>query len=143
MPVGIVCRLVGNDGSIADVGEEALIMAGTLYGLGVGPGDPELITMKAHRILQQVPVVAYPAPETGDSLAREIAAPHLPGGQEEIAIRTPMIPGAFPANDVYDHYAKEIRAHLDAGRDVTVLCEQLEGALQFFAERFNGVIVVV
>ena len=123
-------------------------MAGTLYGLGVGPGDPELITMKAHRILQQVPVVAYPAPETGDSLAREIAAPHLPGGQEEIVIRTPMVPGAFPANDVYDHYAQEIRAHLDAGRDVAVLCEGdpfLYGSFMYVFSRFvdAGHVVVV
>ena len=36
---------------------------GTLYGIGVGPGDPELITLKAHRILQACPVVAYPAPD--------------------------------------------------------------------------------
>ena len=40
---------------------------GTLYGLGIGPGDPELITLKALRILKSVPVVVYPAPETGDS----------------------------------------------------------------------------
>ena len=86
-----------------------MTQVGTLYGLGVGPGDPDLITLKAHAILQRVPVIAYPAPDTGDSLARAIAAPHLPGGQEEIVIRTPMVPGAFPANDVYDHYAGEIR----------------------------------
>ena len=52
-------------------------MAGTLYGLGIGPGDPELITLKARRILRSVPVVAYPAPEGGESLARAIAAPQL------------------------------------------------------------------
>ena len=52
-------------------------MTGTLYGLGIGPGDPELITLKALRRLQAVPVVAYPAPETGDSLARSIVARHF------------------------------------------------------------------
>ena len=50
---------------------------GSLFGLGVGPGDPELITLKALRILKSVPVVAYPAPEKGESLARAIAAPHI------------------------------------------------------------------
>ena len=65
-------------------------MSGTLYGLGVGPGDPELMTLKALRILQACPVVAYPAPDTGPSLARSIAAPHLTGTQEEIAIVVPM-----------------------------------------------------
>ncbi|NQV43857.1 MAG: precorrin-2 C(20)-methyltransferase [Rhodospirillales bacterium] len=98
-------------------------MSGILYGLGVGPGDPDLITLKAYGILQRVPVIAYPAPDEGDSLARAIAAPHLPGNQTEIIIRTPMVPGAFPAHDVYDKYAIEIAAHLDEGRDVAVLCE--------------------
>ena len=105
---------------------------GTLYGLGVGPGDPELLTLKAHRILQGAPVIAYPAPAPADgngdtapmeSLARAIAAPHIPRGRTEIAILTPMTPGPFPAHDVYDHYATEIADHLDAGRDVALLCE--------------------
>ena len=98
-------------------------MSGTLYGLGVGPGDPELITLKALRVLERAPVIAYPAPETGDSLARAIAAPHIPAGRDEIVIRTPMVPGRFPAHDVYDKYADEIAGHLAAGRDVAVLCE--------------------
>ncbi len=98
-------------------------MSGILYGLGVGPGDPDLIALKAYGILQRVPVIAYPAPDEGDSLARAIAARHLPGNQTEIVIRTPMVPGAFPAHDVYDKYAIEIAAHLDEGRDVAVLCE--------------------
>lgn len=97
--------------------------SGTLYGLGVGPGDPELITLKALRILKAAPVVAYPAPEEGESLARAIAAPHIPPGRVEIVIRTPMTPGLFPANHVYDRSADEIARHLDAGSDVAVLCE--------------------
>lgn len=98
-------------------------MTGTLYGIGVGPGDPELLTLKAVRLIDACPVIAYPAPDTGDSLARAIAAPHIPDGRTEIIIRTPMIPGSFPANDVYDRYSEEIAAHLKAGRDVAVLCE--------------------
>ena len=39
-------------------------MTGTLYGLGVGPGDPELMTLKAHRLISQAKVVAYPAPDS-------------------------------------------------------------------------------
>ena len=98
-------------------------MNGTLYGLGVGPGDPELITLKALRLLRSAPVVAYPAPEHGDSLARSIVAEHLPGGQTEIAIRMPMLVERFPAQEIYDRAAVEIGAHLEAGRDVAVLCE--------------------
>ena len=96
---------------------------GTLYGLGIGPGDPELITLKALRILCAAPVVAYPAPEHGDSLARAIVAPHLPGRQQEIVIRVPMLVERFPAQAVYDRAADDIGGHLRAGRDVAVLCE--------------------
>ena len=116
-------------------------MGGTLYGLGIGPGDPELITLKALRILKSVAVVAYPAPETGDSLARSIAAPHLSGGQTEIGIRTPMTPGNFPADDVYDRYAAEIAAHLKQKRDVAVLCEGdpfLYGSFMYIFARLAG-----
>lgn len=98
-------------------------MTGTLYGLGIGPGDPELITLKALRLLQAAPVIAYPAPESGDSLARAIVAGHLPGGQTEIVLRMPMLAERFPAQEVYDRAAVEIGGHLEAGRDVAALCE--------------------
>ena len=98
-------------------------MSGTVYGIGVGPGDPDLITLKALKLLRSAPVIAYPAPETGDSFARAIAAPHLPGGQVEIAIRMPIGDGQFPKHDIYDRAAAEIAGHAAAGRDVAVLCE--------------------
>jgi precorrin-2/cobalt-factor-2 C20-methyltransferase len=97
-------------------------MSGRLYGIGVGPGDPELMTLKAARILSAVPVVAYLAPDKGESTARAIAAKHIPEGCEEIAIRVAMRPGPEPA-DIYDRAADRIAAQLDAGRDVAVLCE--------------------
>ena len=98
-------------------------MKGTLYGLGIGPGDPELITLKALRILKRTRVLAYPAPEEGESLVRSIVADHLDGHHEEICIRMPMVAARFPAQEVYDRAAIEIGRHLDAGRDVAVLCE--------------------
>jgi len=99
-------------------------MSGKLYGIGVGPGDPELLTLKAVRLIGECDVIAYPAPADGtESMARKIAAPHIPGGKIELVIETPMIPGKFPANDVYDRYAIEIGEHLKMGRDVAVLCE--------------------
>ena len=98
-------------------------MSGTLYGVGVGPGDPELVTLKALRILREAQVLAWPALEEGPSLAREIVADHLPGGQREIAIRMPLSPARFPADDVYDNAAAEISAALSKGDDVAVICE--------------------
>ena len=116
-------------------------MAGTLYGVGVGPGDPELLTLKALRILTSVPVLAWPAPEEGPSLAREIVADHLPGTQREIAIRMPLLPTRFPAADVYDKAALEIGEALDAGDDVAVICEGdpfFYGSFMYLFGRLSG-----
>lgn len=98
-------------------------MTGRLYGLGIGPGDPELITLKAHRILQSCPVLAYPSLEGGDSLARAIVASHLPGTQTEVQIRIPMTVERKPAQDAYDVAAEELSEFLNNGQDVAVLCE--------------------
>jgi precorrin-2/cobalt-factor-2 C20-methyltransferase len=97
-------------------------MTGTLYGIGVGPGDPELMTLKAVRILRAAPVIAYPAPNDGESSARAIAAAFIPAGRTEIAIRVPMRVGPAPL-DAYARAAEGLAAHLQAGRDVAVLCE--------------------
>ena len=98
-------------------------MTGTIFGVGVGPGDPELITLKGARLLGACPVIAYPAPLEGDSMARAIAASHIPAGRTEIAIRMPIEASRFPAQDVYAQAATEIAGHSRAGRDVAVLCE--------------------
>src|SRR5437763_1911396 len=95
---------------------------GQLCGIGVGPGDPELLTLKGLRLLQAVPVVAYPAPETGASFARGIVAQWLDRGQREIAIRFPMRPGPPPAA-IYDEAAAQLAAVLDLGDDVAFLCQ--------------------
>jgi precorrin-2/cobalt-factor-2 C20-methyltransferase len=94
-----------------------------IWGLGIGPGDPDLITVKALKILQAADVIAYPAPADGESLVRSIAAPHMSGTQEEIVIATPMVVERHPAQDVYDKAASEIAAAVDAGKSVAVLCE--------------------
>jgi precorrin-2/cobalt-factor-2 C20-methyltransferase len=96
--------------------------SGRLYGLGVGPGDPELLTLKALRLLRAVPVVAYPAPEHGGSFARSIVAAWIEGHQREIAIRFPMRPGPPPV-EIYDRAAAALAAELDDGRDVALLCQ--------------------
>ena len=97
-------------------------MTGRLYGIGVGPGDPELLTLKALRLLRAAPVVAYPAPETGASFARAIVAQWLDSKKREIAIRFPMRPGP-PPEAIYDEAAARLSAVLDEGDDIAFLCQ--------------------
>ncbi len=97
-------------------------MTGTLYGVGVGPGDPDLLTVKAVRLLGRVPVIAYPASLAGESLARSIAAPYLAPTVDEIALHMAFDPERR-ADEAYDGGSAVVAAHLQAGRDVAVLCE--------------------
>lgn len=98
-------------------------MSGTLYGLGVGPGDPELLTLKAWRILSLAPVIAYPQTGSGESFSRRIVAPFVPEGTTELPFSVPMKEEREPAREAYDVAARLIAGHLDAGRDVALLCE--------------------
>ena len=65
-------------------------MTGRLYGVGLGPGDPELLTLKAARLIAGASVVAYPALAGGASFARSIAAGLIPAGCREIVMDVPM-----------------------------------------------------
>jgi precorrin-2/cobalt-factor-2 C20-methyltransferase len=103
--------------------ERGEAMSGVLYGVGLGPGDPELVTRKAWRLISQARVVAYPAPDSGESFARAIAAEAIAPGAEEIPIVIPMRAERFPAQAVYDEAAGRIGARLAAGEDVVALCE--------------------
>jgi len=116
-------------------------MTGTLYGVGLGPGDPELMTLKAHRLISCAKVIAYPAPDSGDSFARSIAASVIPETAREIAIIVPMRVDRFPAQEIYDKAAEEIAAALDGGEDVITLCEGdpfFYGSFMYLFERLSG-----
>ena len=101
--------------------------AGRLFGVGVGPGDPDLVTVKAARVIAAADVIAYPiAPRAGATgVARAIAGPHMRAGVREIALTYPITiepsdhPGGYEAAIVefYDASAAELATHLDAGRD--------------------------
>ncbi len=98
-------------------------MSGKLYGIGVGPGDPELLTLKAVRLLQALPVIAWPELPGRPGFAHEIAAAHIPPASIPLPFTIPMTTAREPAQRAYDAAAAAIGAHLEAGRDVGVLCE--------------------
>ncbi|RMF34883.1 MAG: precorrin-2 C(20)-methyltransferase [Alphaproteobacteria bacterium] len=97
-------------------------MTGTLYAIGLGPGDPELMTLKAARLIASCPVVAWPAADGKPSRARAVAEGVIAAQAVEIAIDIPMRSARAPAQSVYDRAAAEIGGHLDAGCDVALLC---------------------
>ncbi|MGO9903351.1 MAG: precorrin-3B C(17)-methyltransferase [Solirubrobacteraceae bacterium] len=124
-------------------------MSGRLFGVGVGPGDPELMTIKARNAIEAADVIAYPGAEHGRSVARRIAAPYLRGSQVEVALRYPVTtgetdhPGGYEAalSEFYDECAAQLAVHLDAGRDVAVLCEGdpfLYGSYMYLHDRLAG-----
>jgi precorrin-2 C20-methyltransferase/precorrin-3B C17-methyltransferase len=105
--------------------------AGVLYGVGLGPGDPELVTVKAARLIRAADVVAYHSARHGRSIARAIAAPYLRGDQIEEQLVYPVTteparhPGGYEAaiEEFYERAADRLMAHLAAGRDVALLAE--------------------
>jgi len=96
---------------------------GTLHGVGVGPGDPELLTVKAARLISGATVVAYLAANGRESTARDIAKPYIPAGAQHLVIDMPMRVEREPGERAYDAGAVAIAAHLEEGRDVIMLCE--------------------
>ncbi|MEV6414812.1 precorrin-2 C(20)-methyltransferase [Kribbella sp. NPDC051718] len=106
-------------------------MTGRLWGVGLGPGDPELVTVKAARLIGEADVIAYHSARHGRSIARSVAAPYLRDGQVEELLMYPLTtettdhPGGYQGamDDFYADCAARLAAHLDAGRNVVVLAE--------------------
>lgn len=107
----------------SEAGKPAQRTAGKLYGIGLGPGDPELMTLKAARLIREARVIAYPTLAGGTSFARTIAADFITDGTREIVMDVPMTVERGPAQSAYDAGAAEIIQALNAGDDVVVLCE--------------------
>lgn len=104
---------------------------GTLFGVGLGPGDPELVTLKAARILREAKVIAHFRKKGRTGHARTIAAPHLGATAVEAAFEYPVTTEIDFRDEAYvdairDFYAESAKAlisHLAEGRDVALLCE--------------------
>ncbi len=105
--------------------------AARFYGIGLGPGDPELITLKAARIIGESDVIAYHAGVNKQSYARTIAADLIPADAIEEELRYPLTtgttdhPGGYAGAlaEFYEESAARLAAHLDAGRTVALLAE--------------------
>ncbi|MFS0884418.1 precorrin-2 C(20)-methyltransferase [Aeromicrobium sp. 179-A 4D2 NHS] len=124
-------------------------MSGRLFGVGVGPGDPELITLKAARLIESADVVAYHQGVGKQSNARRIAAELVRPGVTEEALVYPVTtqttdhPGGYAGAmaDFYDECERRVREHLAAGRDVVVLAEgdpMLYGSFMYLHDRLSG-----
>ncbi len=96
---------------------------GKLYGVGVGPGDPELMTLKAVRLIKEAAVIAVPAEKKEDSAAYRIAAGAVPEIEEKevLCISMPMTKDKDVLTASHDRGAEKIRQVLDTGKDVAFL----------------------
>ena len=106
-------------------------MSGRLYGIGLGPGDPELMTLKAARLLGDVPVVAYFCKKDRCGNARTIVEGYLRAGCEEVRLAYPVTT-EIPVHHAgyaerlapfYKEAAASLASHLERGRDVALICE--------------------
>lgn len=123
-------------------------MKGRLYGVGVGPGDPELVTLKAARLIAAADVVAYHAGVGKQSNARRIAAGFIPTGAIEEELRYPVTtgstdhPGGYAGAmaEFYEESAERLATHLEAGRTVVVLAEgdpMFYGSFMYMHDRLS------
>jgi precorrin-2 C20-methyltransferase / precorrin-3B C17-methyltransferase len=104
---------------------------GHLYGVGLGPGDPALMTLRAVQVIAAADVIAYHSARHGRSIARSIAAGHLRPDHIEEALVYPVTtestdhPGGYRGalDEFYEEAAARLAAHLSAGRTVAVLAE--------------------
>ncbi|HCF30279.1 MAG TPA: precorrin-2 C(20)-methyltransferase [Cyanobacteria bacterium UBA11049] len=104
---------------------------GTLYGISVGPGDPELITLKGLRSLQKVPVVAFPAGIEGKpGMAQQIISPWLSQDVHLLALKFPYVQDMAVLTEAWQSAAEQVWKYLQIGQDVAFACE---GDISFYS----------
>ncbi|TCV70490.1 precorrin-2 C20-methyltransferase [Neorhizobium sp. R1-B] len=109
----------------------AAILKGRLTGVGTGPGDPELLTLKAVRAINEADVIAFFCKKGSTGNGRAIVEAHIRSGTLELPLVYPVTVETNkdeadyrgPIADFFDRSAEEIAAHLDAGKNVAVLSE--------------------
>ncbi|MGQ4646174.1 precorrin-2 C(20)-methyltransferase [Lyngbya aestuarii] len=104
---------------------------GTLYGISVGPGDPELITLKGLRILRESPVVAFPAGIHGKpGFAQQVVEPWLEIEQVKLALDFPYVQDQVILTQAWLKGAQQVWQYLNLGQDVAFACE---GDVSFYS----------
>lgn len=97
-------------------------MVATFYGIGVGPGDPELLTLKARRILVEVPVISYPVSGPGrTSVALEIVRDQIPSDKELLPLALPMSRRAEVLSKGWREAGEAVAVRLAQGADVAFI----------------------
>ena len=98
------------------------VKKGVLYGVGVGPGDPELLTIKAVRILRECPVIAVPQTKSGETLALDIVRQVLPlDGKTILPLYFSMERDRSLLHAAHERAADAVQTRLDAGEDMAML----------------------
>jgi precorrin-2/cobalt-factor-2 C20-methyltransferase len=107
------------------------VQVGTLYGISVGPGDPELMTLKGLRILKQSPVVAFPAGVRGKpGMAQQIIAQWLGTHQVQLALTFPYVQDMVTLTQAWQIAAEQVWQYLQLGQNVAFVCE---GDVSFYS----------
>lgn len=97
---------------------------GTLYGIGVGPGDPELLTLKGLRLLKHAPIVAFPAGLGGKpGMAQQIVAQWLYPNQIQLSLNFPYVQEMDTLTQAWQAAAQQVWHYLERGQDVAFACE--------------------
>jgi len=115
-------------------------MTGTFHGVGVGPGDPDLMSFRAARVIGAADVVAFIGADGRASRACATAAGVIPAKAERLGFDMPMRAAPDAGQAVYDRAAEQIARRLTAGQDVAFLCEGdplLYGSFIYLLERLQ------
>ncbi|MEM7619255.1 MAG: precorrin-2 C(20)-methyltransferase [Pseudomonadota bacterium] len=115
-------------------------MTGCLYGVGVGPGATDLITLRAHNLITKAKHIAYISTATGESLAYASVSSLIPACTQQHEIIMPMKEPQHIRESIYDQNAIDLEKHIKTGQDMVLLCEGdpcFYGSFIYFYERLS------